>query len=301
MTDRPGPPRFRPRGSLAPSAASWLDRASGGPGRSRSLEAHVSTAPSGLRLPSELSLRVGRAPLVGVAGSLAVRPGRSTVRRARSCHPRFHATRPTFGRRASPDPPRARGSLSATPCGAASRSPWTSHAGLTTSRPLRRLRSVPPHRESVHVALDGHPVARAVGALLGVPAPPEPCSRRDLEPSPFTRHRGAVAPRVTRVRLSAHVATIGTTTRAPLVAHATSAFTGDPRRRVDPHEDDRNVPCGPSADTGSITTRAVPWSSLLGFLALREAAALTPMTSDVASGSSRLASRARSTVARGHG
>jgi len=113
MTDRPGPPRFRPRGSLAPSAASWLDRASGSLGEPRSLEVHVSTAPSGLRLPSELSLRVGRAPLVGAAGSLAVRPGRFTVRRAGSCHPRFHATRPTFGRRASPDPPRARGSLSA--------------------------------------------------------------------------------------------------------------------------------------------------------------------------------------------
>jgi len=231
MTDRPGPPRFRPRGSLAPSAASWLDRASGGLGVASRLR--VSTAPSGLRLPSERSLRVGRAPLVGAAGSLVVLPDRDlVVRRAVSCHPRFHRPGRRSGVGTSPVPPRARGSLSATSFDAASRSPWTSHAGLTTSRPFRRLRSVLPHSESVHVALDGHPVARAVGALLGVLAPPELCSRRDLEPSPLTRHRGAVAPRVTRATPRGVRRGDRDHTRAPLAACATSAVAGDPRRRV---------------------------------------------------------------------
>jgi len=87
-------------GVSTPSAASWLDLASDRPPRGSRLTAPI--APSGLRLPSELSLRVGRAPLVEAAGSPVVRPGRSPVRRARSCHPRFHR----LGRRSGVGPRR---------------------------------------------------------------------------------------------------------------------------------------------------------------------------------------------------
>jgi len=154
-----GPRMRRPRfpgsatvptpGFLTPSSVSWLDRACGfvaprcRPWASFSLQS--------------VPLASGRVPLVGAAGSLAVLPGRTPVRRARSCHLWPSPTRATFGRRPWPDPAEARGSLSASllapthhlsaaadaPRGA-SRSPWTSHAGLTSVRPFRRLRSVLP-------------------------------------------------------------------------------------------------------------------------------------------------------------
>jgi len=86
--------------------------------------------------------RSGRAPLVGVAGSLVVRPDPALVRHPRSCHLLPSPTRATFGRRPWPDPAEARGSLSA-PCDA-SRSPWTSNTGLTSARSFRRPRSFLP-------------------------------------------------------------------------------------------------------------------------------------------------------------
>lgn len=168
MTDRPGPPRFRPRGSFAPSAASWLDRASGGLG-------WTSQSAPPPRRPGFVSLQ--SFPFAWVAhpssGSLAPLP---FVLAASRCGVLGRVTRgfTRLGRRSGVGPRRILHELGAPfqhVLRRASRSPWTSHAGLTTSRPLRRLRSVPPHRESVHVALDGHPVARAVGALLGVPRP----------------------------------------------------------------------------------------------------------------------------------
>jgi len=247
-TDHPGPSRFRPRGSLAPSAASWLDRASGVLGVAS--RPRVSTAPSGLRLPSELSLRVGRAPLVGVAGSLVVLPDRYLW-----CGVRCRVTR-GFTNQADVRASRPRRFLHE--LGApfqhvlrrASRSPWTSHAGLTTSRPFRRLRSVLPHCESVHVALDGHPVARAVGALLGVLAPPEPCSRRDLEPSSYDP-----PPRSRRSSRGARHASRRASRRSgpPRALLSQLAPRARSRATLDAgwasHEDDRNVPYDPSADT----------------------------------------------------
>jgi len=172
-------------GVSTPSAASWLDRASG-PCRV-ALAALRGIAPSGLSslqsLPFAWVARPSSRPLAPLPFVLVVLP----VRRARSCHPRFHR----LGRRSGVVPRRILRELGApfqrTPRGgSASRSPWTSHAGLTVSRPFRRLRSVLPHRESVHVAsavsLAVH-LDAAAGALLGVLAPPEPCSRQDLEPS----------------------------------------------------------------------------------------------------------------------
>ena len=143
-------------GFLTPSPVSWL--------RS-SLRVCCAPLPSlGSFSLQSVPLASGRAPLVGAAGSLAVLPGRTPVRRTRSCHLRPSPTRATFGRRPWPDPAEARGSLSASrrapSCDGslryASRSPWTSHAGLTSARSFRRLRSVLPCA-SPFTPRDGHP------------------------------------------------------------------------------------------------------------------------------------------------
>src|SRR5207302_6341858 len=133
--------------------------------------------------------------------------------------------------------------------------PWTSHAGLTTSRPFRRPRSVLPHRESVHVALDGLP--SRVRPVLSWASSPLQSLAPAVTSSPsnvLTRHRGAVAPRVVRVSLAAHVTTIGTTrahlswlaprarSRATLDAGWILAWTTEASLR------------GPSADTRLVTT-----------------------------------------------
>lgn len=103
-----------------------------------------------------------------------------------------------FGRRPSPDPAEARGSLSAPllahpprpphgGCGFgasrdASRSPWTSYAGLTSVRSFRRLRSVLPCA-SPFTPRGGHP-SRGGRCSPGRPRP----SRALLPPSLGSSH-----------------------------------------------------------------------------------------------------------------
>jgi len=261
---RSGPVCGRPSGSdtvptpgfLTPSPVSWL--------RS-SLRVCFAPQPSlGFCSLQSVPLASGRAPLVGAAGSLAVLPGRTPVRRPRSCRPRPSPTRATFGRRPWPDPVGARGSLSAPlpalPCGTTargtSRSPWTSYAGLTSVRPFRRLRSVlpcaspftprvgPPHLR------DGLVRAEA-GALLGVPRPSRALLPPDLGPS-FTRHgRRRPSSRWQRAPLGAS----RDSGDPPASVHAPGlrpecCGAGDPRSRVESCVDDRNVPHDPSAVTG---------------------------------------------------
>jgi hypothetical protein len=184
-------PRFRrvttvpTPGFLTPSPVSWLDRACG----------FVSPRcrPWALVSLQSVPLASGRTPLVGAAGSLAVRPGRTPVRRARSCHLWPSPTRATFGRRPWPDPAEARGSLSAPllaqPCGCAprdtSRSPWTSHAGLTSVRSFRRLRSVLPCANPF-TPRGGHP-SRGGRCSPGRPRPSRALLPPNLGPS-TTRH-----------------------------------------------------------------------------------------------------------------
>lgn len=161
-------------------------------------------------------------------------------------------------------------------------------AFLPTASPFTSLSTVTPSR------------VRSVLSWAFL-APPEPCSRRDLEPSrspaaaePSLLERCACALRHTSRRSGpprAHLSQLAlrARSRATLDAgwiHTRTTETSRVVRRRTPDP---------------LMTWAVPWSSLLGFLALREAAALTPMTSDAPSVSSRLASRARSTVTRGHG
>jgi hypothetical protein len=80
--DRPGPPRFRPRGFSPP-------RRFPGSARARGFVAPRCRPWAAFSLQS-VPLASGRAPLVGAAGSLAVLPGLTPVRRARSCHPDLH-------------------------------------------------------------------------------------------------------------------------------------------------------------------------------------------------------------------
>lgn len=136
-------------GFLTPSPVSWL--------RSSSRVCFAPQPSLGFVSLQSVPLASGRAPLVGVAGSLVVRPGRAPVRRSRSSHLRPSPTRATFGRRPWPDPAEARGSLSA-PRGA-SRSPWTSLAGLTSARTSSSTSELSSLRESVHTARRS-PVAR---------------------------------------------------------------------------------------------------------------------------------------------
>jgi hypothetical protein len=189
--DRPGLPRFRPRGISPPRRL---------PGSARACGSIAPRSRPWAFLPSERSPRVQVAyPSSGPLAPLSFIPVeprcgvRGLVTRG------LHSTRATFGRRPSPDPAGARGSLSAPlvarPFGRTpretSRSPWTSYAGLTSVRPFRRLRSFLPCASpftppgSHHHLRDD--LARAeAGALLGVLAPPEPCSRQTW--GPLTRH-----------------------------------------------------------------------------------------------------------------
>jgi len=109
------------------------------------------------------------------------------------------------------------------------------------------------------------------GALLGVLAPPEPCSRQAWGPrSPATA--GGVPPPAGSARLSARRATPGISVPSGTsrgLRHERSA-AGDPRCRVGSNGDDRIVPLDPSADTGSV--RPGPCCP--------SAAASTPMTFD---------------------
>jgi hypothetical protein len=242
----------------------------------------------GSRLPSERSPRdTGRAPLVGAAGSLVVLPGRTPVRRARSCHLWPSPTRATFGRRPWPDPAEARGSLS-TPL-LASTTPTLrrrrqtrlatrpGHPGPRTPDSPRSGRSVDfeaffPARIRSHLAA----VARraVAGALLGVLAPPEPCSRQTWGPR-FTRHgRRRPSSRWHRAPLGASCDLQDSRASVHVPGSVTSQErlgAGNPRRRVGSNGDDRIVPLDPSADTGSL--RPGPCRP--------SAAASTPMTFDV--------------------
>jgi len=250
-------------GVSTPSAASWLDRASE-PCNHRADRTPVGVQSAELRGPRRPGLfSLQSLPCVGTGssrGSRASRRGRwlpcrssrpSSGAARQVVSPAVSPTRPTFGRRASPDPPRARGSLSAAPRGSASRSPWTSHTGLTESRSFRRLRSVLPHRESVHVArcLSSDRPPRAGRRSPGRSRPSRallPPGPRALDLHPSRRRRPSF--RSTRVSRDTS-RDAGTSTRAPLVAHATIAVAGNPRRQVESNVDDRNVPFDPSAVT----------------------------------------------------
>lgn len=186
--DRPGLPRFRPRGFSPPRRfpgsieLAALFHAAAVPGLSSPFRAFPSRQ---VACPSSGPL--APLPFVPVEPRCGVR---GLVTRG------LHSTRATFGRRPSPDPAGARGSLSAPlvarPFGRTpretSRSPWTSYAGLTSVRPFRRLRSVLPCTSPFTPRL-GRPfgcLGAEAGALLGVLAPPEPCSRQTW--GPLTRH-----------------------------------------------------------------------------------------------------------------
>jgi len=161
-----------------------------------------------------------------------------------------------------PDPPRARGSLSAAHALRRRRYlPVTldlaRRAHHVPAVPSTSKRSSPPRVRSRRSRRS--PVARAAGALLGVLAPPEPCSRRDLEPSPHDP-----PPRSRRSSRGARVP-LGTTARRsgpPSALLSQLAPRARSRATLDAGwvscGDDRNVPHDPSADTGSVTTRAVP-------------------------------------------
>jgi hypothetical protein len=286
---RPGPVCGGPSGSttvptpgfLTPSPVSWLDRARG----------FVSPRcrPWALVSLQSVPLASGRAPLVGAAGSLAVRPGRTPVRRARSCHLWPSPTRATFGRRPWPDPAEARGSLSAPrfarPCGRTprdtSRSPWTSHAGLTSVRSFRRLRSVLPCANPVHTARRStfrlpcarRPVLSWASSPLQSLAPAKP-GALDYPPRPEASLL-PLAPRASRRVVRPRGSPC---LQALLMACATSApLLENPRRQVASCGDDRSVPHDPSADTGSVTTRAVlPFGSSLDSHDLRCASEPAP-------------------------
>lgn len=268
---RPGPVCDGPSGSatvplpgfLTPSAASWLDRACDlllvgrcRPGFSpfRAFPSRGSRAPRrGRWLPCRSfrpDLGAARAAL-----SLRVSPTTADVRASTVA-----GSPPELGA------PFQRHSLRST----TSRSPWTSHAGLTSSRSSRRLRSVDLHRESVHVP-QRSPAARRPVLSWAFSAPPEPCSRHDLGSCHPPRRRRPSC-RDTRTSNRTRRTTFGTSSRAPLAAHATSAFAGDPRRRVGSNVDDRIVPSDPSAVTRAL--RSGPCHP--------SAATSTPMTFHVA-------------------
>jgi hypothetical protein len=236
-------------GFLTPSPVSWL--------RSSSRVCFAPQPSLGSALPSERSPRVrSRTPRRG--RWLPCRSSRpALVRRSRSCHLRPSPTRATFGRRPWPDPAEARGSLSA-PRGA-SRSPWTSHAGLTSARSFRRLRSVLPCA-SPFTPRVGLTRRAEAGALLGVPRPSRALLPPDLGPS-FTRHgRRRPSSRWHRAPLGA--------SRDPGDPHALGHFSWlAPRAlrlldtldvRWTPRRDDRNVLRGSVGGHRAGPARAVP-------------------------------------------
>jgi len=256
-------------GFLTPSPASWLDRACGSVSRRCRPWALVSL--------QSVPLASGRVPLVGAAGSLAVLPGRTPVRRARSCHLRPSPTRATFGRRPWPDPVEARGSLSASsvapsppPCGGrsnaprgASRSPWTPHAGLTSVRPFRRLRSFLPCA-SPFTPHHGHPW-RGGRCSPGRPRPSRALLPPDLGPSTSPATAGGVPPPAGSARLSARRATSRTpgfrasSWLAPRVLRSWRPSTSGGLVRGRP-----NRPARPVGGHRILTTRAVlPFGSSL--------------------------------------
>jgi hypothetical protein len=269
-------PRFRrvttvpTPGFLTPSPVSWLDRACGfvsprcrpwalSPFRafpSRQV-AHPSSGPLAPLPFVPVEPRCGERGLVTsglhrLGRRSGVVPGRIL--------PRLEAP---FQRRSSRNLAAAR---LATPPG---------HPGPRTPDSPRSGRSVDfeaffPARIRSHHAT----VTRRVeaGALLGVLAPPEPCSRRTWGPLPATA--GGVPPPAgsQHAPLGARASDLQDP-RAPGTSHGLRherSAAGDPRRQVESRGDDRSVPRDPSADTALFERGPCRPS----------AAASTPMTFD---------------------
>jgi hypothetical protein len=146
------------------------------------------------------------------------------------------------------------------------------HPGPRTPGSPRPGRSVdfealfPARVRSHHAAVTRRAEA---GALLGVLAPPEPCSRQAWGPH-FTRHgRRRPSSRWHRASLDASCDPVDL--RAPGTSRGLRrerSAAGSPRRQVESCGDDRIIPPDPSADTGSPSmkrwTRAVlPFGSSL--------------------------------------
>lgn len=227
-----GSPRFRPRGFSPPRRF---------PGSIELAGLFRPAAVPGLQSPFRaFPSRSGRAPLVGAAGSLAVLPGRTPVRRARSCHPRPSPTRATFGRRPWPDPVGARGSLSA---------PRTDHLAAAASRHLPvtlDLRAPDSPRSGRSVDFEAffparvrshrpHPHGWRGGRCSpGRPRPSRALLPPSLGPSHPPRPEASLLPLAARASRRDARPPGPPRLRALLVACAASApLLEDPRRRVD--------------------------------------------------------------------
>jgi len=249
--DRPGLPRFRPRGLSPPRRLPGSARACGSVSpRSRPWASSPFRA-----FPSRQVAHPSSGPLASLS-FLPVEP-RCGVRGlvARGLH--------RLGRRSGVVPgrilPRARGSLSAPllaqPCGRTpretSRSPWTSYAGLTSVRPFRRLRSFLPCA-SPFTPRGGHPHGLARGGRCS-PGRSRP-SRALLPPSlgsSFTRHgRRRPSSRWQRAPLGATRDSGDPRASVhPPGLRPECCGAGDPRNQVESCGDDRSVPRDPSAVT----------------------------------------------------
>jgi hypothetical protein len=271
-------------GVSTPSAASWLDRASEPCNQTSqpSCAVRAVRACSPFRASPVLAQgrRVGRGPLVEAAGSLAVRPDRLPVRRARSCHPRFHQ----LGRRSDVEPRRILRELGA-PFQRRLAAPPPGHPGPRTPGSPSPGRSVDfeaffPTASPCTSRAACLPTDRLApaGALLGVLAPPEPCSRQDLEPSIFTRRGGGVPPSAALACLATRRVTPG-----PPRAHPSWLTPRSRSRETLVARWNRTW----TTETSRSTRRRSPDQYGLGRAVLQacagRTAALTPMTSDIAS------------------